>query len=71
MYRSLPLSATAAGKTEDWESKLEIQKIILRWSGHVESMNEKMLPEEIHDVEVNEYVGRGRPIREYTDQIAI
>jgi hypothetical protein len=55
------------GVKEDAVTKIE--KIILRWFGHVERMDERRLTKEVYEADVGGNAGRGRPMRTFLDQI--
>jgi hypothetical protein len=55
------------GMKEDVVTKIE--KNMLRWFGHVERMNERILTKEIYKADLGGNAGRGIPRRTFLDQI--
>jgi hypothetical protein len=47
----------------------KIKKNILRWFGHVETMDERRLTKEIYEVDLEGNAVRDRPMRTFLDQI--
>jgi hypothetical protein len=48
---------------------IKIEKIMLRWFGHVERMDERRLTKKIYETDVGGNAGRRRPRRTFLDQI--